>query len=247
MKNPAQVCRCYNTALYSCRVRHLVMPRREARPSLRISPRASSALRPASPGQVAPQSSLAHPCVRVGHRDAPACNNQWHAPTAPRPAIAPGYRIGTSVHPQSPPQHQHERWSHRLDGRFRGPVRRGPNGRRHRADPPNPALPGGQDLHLPGLQPGDPTRNGPPRPRPGVGPRQQASLALTLLGASRSATPDRALTGRPITRSLRTRSPGPGRGRAAPPPRQSAQPSWSGLSPGGRAWQDGGDDGVWRQ
>lgn len=150
-------------------------------------------------------------------------HNQWHAPTAPKPAPAPGRRNGAFRHRQEPSHRRRGRHCCRQDRHCRGLVRGRSSGNRHRADSPNPAVPGKQDVHLPGLQPGDTTRHRPCRHRPAVGPEHQAPLALALLGTSNAPTPDRTLKTRSSSRPLRTRSPGPRRGRPAPLPPQDAR------------------------
>ena len=172
-------------------------------------------------------------------------HNQWHAPTTPRPALAPGRRNGAFRYRQEPSHRRRERHCCRQDRHCRRLVRGRSSGHRHRADSPNPAVPGKQDIYLPGLQPGDPTRDRPPRDSPGVRPRQQAPLALALLGAPGTSTPDRALTAAPgLGRSERVLQDLDAS--AGLPPRQNARPWWSGPSPGGRAWRDDEDDDVLR-
>jgi len=152
-------------------------------------------------------------------------HNQWHAPTTPRT----GTRARKTQRSVPLPA------KNRRIGGVSGTVLQAgqalsedsfvddPVGTGNRADSPNPAVPGKQDIYLPGLQPGDTTRYRPCRHRPAVGPEQQAPLALALLGTSHAPTPDRALKTRSSSRPLKTRSPGPRRGRPAPLPRRNAR------------------------
>jgi len=66
-------------------------------------------------------------------------HNQWHAPTTPRPALAPGRRNGAFRYRQEPSHRRRERHCCRQDRHCRRLVRGRSSGHRHRADSPNPS------------------------------------------------------------------------------------------------------------